>query len=174
MNRWRTRPQTVMTAKSQHSSSHHLPTIRSTAIRQLRIGIRSVSSLGEKSQRGSSSPRGSCWGPRATERLCGPERGSEPERQLLGDLALDHGVRSDYGQRGDEDDGDRRPARHEPRTRVTNESRQPGQPDRERDENHLGPRQIAELPRSDPQPSANRKSSRASRSPPARARGTCT
>ena len=34
MYRWRTRPQTVMTAKSQHSSSHHLPMIRSTAIRQ--------------------------------------------------------------------------------------------------------------------------------------------
>ena len=56
--RWRTMPHTVMTAKSQHSSSHHLPMIRSTAYCQLRIGIRSVSSLGEKSQPGVVEPAG--------------------------------------------------------------------------------------------------------------------
>ena len=85
-------PQTVMTANSQHSSSHHLPTIRSTAIRQLRIGIRSVSSLGEKSHAGLSSPLREMVGAASDQRLFGSERGAEPECQLLGDLSLDHGV----------------------------------------------------------------------------------
>ena len=97
MNRRRTMPHTVITAKSQHSSSHHLPRIRSTAYCQFRIGIRSVSSLGEKSQRGLSSPRGAWRAHRRTAGFCGPSAMRVTERQLLGDLALDDGIGPNHG-----------------------------------------------------------------------------
>ena len=145
MNRWRTRPQTVMTAKSQHSSSHHLPMIRSHG----------DSPVADRD------PVGFFLGREV------PARVVEPARQLLRDRGgpsaawaratprsrnasfseispLTSGVRADHGQRGQEQNRESGASARPSAPGIADEPDEPGQPDRERHEDHLGPRQVAE------------------------------
>ena len=88
-----TRPQTVITAKSQHSSSHHLPTIRLNGV------IASPGSGSGRSLPWARSPsagrraRGApAGGPACCRIVCGPSHAPVSDRQLLGDLAFDRGI----------------------------------------------------------------------------------
>ena len=100
MNRWRTSPQTAMIAKPQQSSSHHSLAIHRRALQRIADRVRSVSSLGEKSNLGSFRPLGSQLGHRADHDRLSAQRGPMPQRELLGDLPLHQGIAADENQRG--------------------------------------------------------------------------